>query len=481
MSHFFSQENLEKFCEEHPDSIAFAHLASRLMEKKEYEKAMGICEKGVQKHSTYYFGHYILALLYYYKNNYSDAKREMEIALAYNESIPQAWKILADINERLKLTVMTRESYLKYYLSDCFSKEAAEKYLNSDVGTIIGSEAEVLSEEMEEKIGTEEIEEESSKELSEEEIESLFETSDKEAEEENFEKTLDDVFKETLYDEELTRAETDMLESEKESEEEEEIEKVIEQEEEKIVGEDEFASAMDSFFQEYEKDKPEKEAVGEIPESESDEFEIELDRELEKKELEEEKKEKEEKESFVEKMSEPKEESIEEKVETEEIAPKSEFPEEFIEEEPMDFSAVVADIISERDVSKEETATKEEKSEISVELPKEEIVETVQEDKTVPKVQVEEKKKAAPKVPAEKLEDKKFVVPKPGVGKAEQINRPPILSPTLGEIYIAQGRFNEAIDVFRQLLDKDPENVRYSRKIEDLDAIIKKLKSKLKE
>jgi len=59
--------------------------------------------------------------------------------------------------------------------------------------------------------------------------------------------------------------------------------------------------------------------------------------------------------------------------------------------------------------------------------------------------------------------------------------RPPILSPTLGEIYIAQGRFEEAIDIFRQLLDKDPENSRYRRKIADLEEILKKQKSRQSE
>jgi hypothetical protein len=57
-----------------------------------------------------------------------------------------------------------------------------------------------------------------------------------------------------------------------------------------------------------------------------------------------------------------------------------------------------------------------------------------------------------------------------------KFSKPPILSPTLGEIYIAQGRFDEAIGVFKQLLAKDPENSRYQRKIEDLKSIIAKKK-----
>ncbi len=56
------------------------------------------------------------------------------------------------------------------------------------------------------------------------------------------------------------------------------------------------------------------------------------------------------------------------------------------------------------------------------------------------------------------------------------VDRPPILTPTIGEIYIAQGRFDDAIDVFEQLLEKEPDNQRYQKKIKDVKAIIEKQK-----
>ncbi|HQU74345.1 MAG TPA: tetratricopeptide repeat protein, partial [Calditrichia bacterium] len=54
--------------------------------------------------------------------------------------------------------------------------------------------------------------------------------------------------------------------------------------------------------------------------------------------------------------------------------------------------------------------------------------------------------------------------------------RPPILSPTLGEIYIAQGRFEEAIEVFKQLLEKDPGNQRFQKKISDIQGMLARQK-----
>ncbi|MEL6824133.1 MAG: tetratricopeptide repeat protein, partial [Calditrichota bacterium] len=58
-----------------------------------------------------------------------------------------------------------------------------------------------------------------------------------------------------------------------------------------------------------------------------------------------------------------------------------------------------------------------------------------------------------------------------------RFGRPPILSPTLGEIYIAQGRFEEAIEVFQQLLEKDPGNQRFQKKIADIQAMLDKQRS----
>ena len=65
----------------------------------------------------------------------------------------------------------------------------------------------------------------------------------------------------------------------------------------------------------------------------------------------------------------------------------------------------------------------------------------------------------------------------PASGNAARFGRPPILSPTLGEIYISQGRFEEAIDVFQQLLEKDPDNNRFQKKIKDIRSMLDKQKS----
>jgi pentatricopeptide repeat protein len=78
-------------------------------------------------------------------------------------------------------------------------------------------------------------------------------------------------------------------------------------------------------------------------------------------------------------------------------------------------------------------------------------------------------------VEVDKIEESASEEKKPPTRRTTgKVNKPPILSPTLGEIYIAQGRFEEAIEVFKQLLQKDSQNTRFRRKIDDLQKILTK-------
>ena len=52
------------------------------------------------------------------------------------------------------------------------------------------------------------------------------------------------------------------------------------------------------------------------------------------------------------------------------------------------------------------------------------------------------------------------------------MSNPSLLTPTFGEILIAQKKFDNAKLVFRELLKKDPENTRFLKKIEFLDKLV---------
>ena len=423
MAKFLSVENLEQVYRENPNSLIFAYLASRYVEQGEYDRAVELCEKGLEVFPEYAFGHYIYGLAHYYLKNFTRAKSELEVALAYDPMSPQAWKILADIHEKLNLAALTQENYLYYYLVDPFSSEAAEKFYSRDVAQMLGGVGEILTEESESEAVMEESVSETNP------FEDLFGSEEKG----NEELDLDEVLRETLSD----------LESEPQEEEEEkkEVSEPVAEEapevEEPSPEEAELTREMDELFREFE-EEAEEEARAEA--------------ETEKKET-------------AEESEAPEEEA--------------EFPEEFVEEneeEPIDFSAVVADIISESEGEEEKTEEKEEKPEMP-EKPGSEVV-TAEELFTMPEEEEPEKPSEEEEVETtEKKEETPSATPEVQKEKTTHIGKPPLLSPTLGEIYIAQGRFEEAIEVFRQLLEKEPNNSRYKRKIEDLQQIIEKKNS----
>ncbi len=423
MAKFLSVENLEQVYQENPNSLIFAYLASRYVEQGEYTRAVELCEKGLEVFPEYAFGHYIYGLAHYYLKNFTRAKSELEIALAYDPMSPQAWKILADIHEKLNLAALTQENYLYYYLVDPFSSEAAEKFYSLDVAQMLGGMGEILTEESESEAVMEESVSEKNP------FEDLFGSEDRG----NDELDLDEVLRETLSD----------LKSKPQEEEgkEKEVSEPVTEEpfssDEPSPEEAELTREMDELFREFEEGVKEETPPG----------------------------------------AEEKKETVEEVLSPEE---ETEFPEDFVEEgeeEPIDFSAVVADLISEGEETEDKKKDKEEKLEPPQNSGGGEVV-TEEELFTVPEEKEPEKPSEEEKVEtAEKEEEPASATPEVQKEKTTHIGKPPLLSPTLGEIYIAQGRFEEAIEVFRQLLEKEPDNSRYKRKIEDLQQIIEKKNS----
>ena len=54
----------------------------------------------------------------------------------------------------------------------------------------------------------------------------------------------------------------------------------------------------------------------------------------------------------------------------------------------------------------------------------------------------------------------------------DMLKNPNLVTPTFGEILIAQHKFSEARHVFVELSKKEPENTRFMKKIEFLDKFL---------
>jgi tetratricopeptide (TPR) repeat protein len=498
MTQFFGLENLTKFYEKHPNSIAFAYLAARLIEKQQYQEAIDLCRQGIQSHPQYAFGHYILGVAYYHLKNYNEAKKELELSLAHDAATPKGWEILSTVNEILNLSDDANDSNLNSYLYDVFNEEAANNFvIETREGEIPAKE----SAESREKTDINILD--TDQELTDKDIDELISTTtEKEDKGDDFLKTLDDIFiekeaKATESGEEIPEdtEDTEMLTDSNNID-----LKDIEEKKEDIVTAEEFTSAIDSFFSEYE----EKGKEGKTTEAE-EEQPVEPEESLSSSE--EEISTEEVEDNIEEGFEELKDEDLDLDQETEQETSTPQFGPVFevsdedettvdepaseekdeseSESELMDFSSVVSDIIEDEDKES---------------MPETEIL-SEQEGTSAEELTLEEKEDEGetPTEPEEKTSEKKSI-PTPDIheldrkvelkkdsDKAEdgtetketmKFGRPPILSPTLGEIYIAQGRFEEAIDVFRQLLEKDPDSARFKRKIQDLEAILKKKDAK---
>lgn len=475
MNDFFSTENLKNVHQNNPDTLLFAHLAARYIEENEFQKAIDLCNKGLNKHPNYAFGHFILGLAHYHIKNYTDAKKELEIALAYDPTSPKAWEVLSTINEILNLSDDAKESNLNSYLIDYFNKDASPNFLPAEETPIPEIQDYLKPSEIHESDKTEEL----SSEVTEEEIDNIVKNAMSGDNEFDFEKTLNEVFNEYDTEDKLEgagevkegperAAESEESLTEQESEKSEDLEK------ESMVSADEFSSALESFFSKYEeKDESKKPTEVELVDSPSEPEETPpTDISSEDMTAPDE----ETTDSTIEVTPDKKKSQEETQEEVKKIPSGTDITFDEQQEDLIDFSSVVSDIIKEtEEPGMQETKVTEEKeaettpgdyptdSEKDIDIPTET-------DFTSPEMIPDE----------DQVDSDQSSMIDLDLSQSEEMGsrkKPPILSPTLGEIYIAQGRFEEAISVFKALLKKNPQNTRYKRKLEDVKKILTKKKS----
>ncbi len=464
MGNFLTMENLEKLYNSYSTPTVFTYLASLYIEEGKYEKAIDICTAGLEQHPDYPFAHYVLATAYYHTNNFSGAKRELEITLAYEDQFPEAWRLLGMINSNLGLNILTKESALRYYLTNSFSSEAAQKFFRDEYVDVIDT-SDSVSFDLEEEAETPEPEpiEESAVN---EDIDSIFKEAIPTTEQEEEEKGLDEFFRDSLKD---INVEEDLVEKETPEEGEPEVESTENDglaesaapDAEPTPEQDEFTRAMDSFFSDYEEEK--REQGQDIPDQSSETISPEGEEES---------------------LGDGHEEETtgEERIDQEQLqtAEEEDLPENPPDKESdnmMDYTAVVADYIS-------ENQDKEEMNDLPGSLYAEEESDESADSEEEEKGSNADFLEDEPDIFPEESEDKDMPSTLPGESEedegASNFGRPPILTSTLGEIYISQGRFEEAYSVFQKLLEKDPENDRYRRKIKDIQHLIEKHGKKLK-
>ncbi|MCB0277163.1 MAG: tetratricopeptide repeat protein [Calditrichaeota bacterium] len=448
MSTFFELSNLHRFCQNNPHSIAFAFLASRLLEEDQVEEALQVAERGISHHPTYAFGHYVLGVCHHRMNDFAKAKSHLEKSVAYNDKNPQAWKLMGEINEKLDLPLVAGECNLQYYLLDSFTRDAVLRFQKEDTVQFNEYESDdslqfdnpfIVDEENALPPGPD-------REAS---IEDLFSGDDSITGGTDISQRVEAVFKETLGDisHDLDEEEPTMdnagggvgntlemvnfLEDDLTDDHGGDGDDFTEDLGEDEDGEATFDNAggeeslegldMLDFSQLEENEIPD-------PQDDGDETSLNLD-------------------NFFNEYGNPSQAEAKQSGETEaEDLGGLNFDDSMADGEEhfslgndvdvdpsMDFSSMVEGIIAEQE-----------------------------EDKTATDMEMNF---SAPEPEQPDKDD-----------QTANFGRPPILSPTLGEIYIAQGRFEEAIEVFKQLLEKDPGNQRFQKKISDIQGMLARQK-----
>ncbi|MGD9900205.1 MAG: hypothetical protein AB7T22_13870 [Calditrichaceae bacterium] len=113
------------------DSILFAHKASKLLEGNAAEDALKLCESGVKKFPFYSEGHFILAKCYQVLDRLDDAKSEFERTITYAPGHLKAINALAYIYYKKKLKQIGNELLLGSAMYDPLNPELTE-FLKSE-------------------------------------------------------------------------------------------------------------------------------------------------------------------------------------------------------------------------------------------------------------------------------------------------------------------------------------------------------------
>lgn len=513
--------DLERLSEENSNSIVFAALAARYVEMGLVDKALSIASRGVDKYPDYAYGHYVLALCHYNLNDYSRAKSQLDVSLSLDDKNPRGWKLASDVNEQLNQPLVADECRMNYFLHDSFNDDAVQLLQTQD------------------NISFTDFEADPSISIAPDPEPEPYMNAEPEPEMVEVEEITDSTIDLGFDEDTKTQADLDQFFDDAPAEEEINISQKVEEVFKETLGDMSFETNIDDFREE------DVEDVSIIDASITDELDLDdSTREADSGEVEQD----------IPQIQDPSRAIDVNQLfsefevgdaagigETEEISGSLDEPSaasipaddetyDQVDDDFLDFSSVVEEIISERDdetrggianasdldafdtedddsitfealevgddsITFEAIEIAEESDLNAIPAPQEDdgtfenldisddsiafdLQDVTDENITLDDFNIEDDEAVTIEDIAQ--DDNTFEALDPEAATPDnttRFGRPPILSPTLGEIYIAQGRFEEAIEVFQQLLEKDPGNQRFQKKIADIQAMLDKQRS----
>ncbi|GAB4174313.1 MAG: hypothetical protein Kow00108_09260 [Calditrichia bacterium] len=414
--------DFENCLKKNPSSKCFSYFAALLIEH-DVDRAIEICKTHLPNHPEYAMGYFVLGSAYFEKTEYSMALENLEMAVLLNPTLVKAWELLLAIysQEGNQEKIDHVKAFLHYWQSDNTSVKS-ENQVNAEP---LIEETEASTDTLEEVgIDDEQMEQELLGEL------------DFAVEEEMIEELVDDATDQPVIDEDQILSDDDLISPD-------ELDNILE---DNILPEESNDSMMeetaDSTTVEQTEDTfkvPEAGALEEEGEeikdltfndvNLKDESVIDSEPEQDKKE----------EESI---HSEP---DFEEDVDTVE--------KEIMEELNEDLSLSDASEITESELISEDKIVAVEAGK-SEELNQQQVEQEIAESLGDFEVNT-----------ADESDVSVFT-------QSDNTGETVVVTSTLGEIYIAQGKFKEALQVFETLLEENPDNRRYKRKVKELQDLM---------
>lgn len=121
-----SLDSLQVLLQQNPDSLTFAHVADVLLKSGRLEEATRICEEGIRRHPYYVTGHMVLGKCYLQKSQFDQAEKEFKRVLLFDPKHLAANKYFGDLMRQMGWDNTCETSYRKILQIDPLDRTAQE-------------------------------------------------------------------------------------------------------------------------------------------------------------------------------------------------------------------------------------------------------------------------------------------------------------------------------------------------------------------
>lgn len=111
-------KKLNEQLQQNPSSMLFARLADRYLALNEIEKAIDICQSGLRHHPDYSSAYFVLAKCYFARKQYDEAERRLKRVLRLEPTFLQAHKLYSDLMAEIGWTQSSHTSLRRMHEID---------------------------------------------------------------------------------------------------------------------------------------------------------------------------------------------------------------------------------------------------------------------------------------------------------------------------------------------------------------------------